>query len=193
MKTLLISTLFISLSLLKADDLAAYSGANNENAASGKLDITISYVRQSGSGSNQYAVWVENAAGEIVKTLYVTKYTAEGGYVPRPACIPMWVGKAKPATMTKQQIDAFSGATPQSGDHVYSWDLTDSNGNAVKAGKYTYFVEANLYGDSMVLFKGEIDVSANKQFSIKLTPQYNSESTRNKEIITSVNASYSPK
>ncbi|MCD8029788.1 MAG: DUF2271 domain-containing protein [Bacteroides sp.] len=46
----------------------------------GKLEITVDYKRQDGRGSNQYAVWVEDAVGNLVKTLYVTQFTADGGY-----------------------------------------------------------------------------------------------------------------
>ncbi|MDR2037847.1 MAG: DUF2271 domain-containing protein [Bacteroidales bacterium] len=57
----------------------------SENNGNGVLEITVSYVRQSGHGSNQYAVWIEDSVGKLVKTLYVTQFTAKGGYVRRPA------------------------------------------------------------------------------------------------------------
>lgn len=157
----------------------------------GKLEITVSYERQDGRGSNQYAVWIENAQGQLVKTLYVTKFTAQGGYSPRPDCTPVWVSKANPASMTEQQVDAFSGATPQTGDHTYTWDLTDDKGSLVAAGKYTFYVEGTLLGKSTVLFKDVISVGGDKA-SVNPKPEFSSDDTQNKGMITAVKAAYLP-
>ena len=39
------------------------------------VSLSFNYLRQDGPGSNQYAVWVENEKGEVVKTLFVTSFT----------------------------------------------------------------------------------------------------------------------
>ena len=62
------------------------------------LEVSFDYQRQAGPGSNQYAVWIENEKGNVVKTLFVTSYTTKGrarggerpkrGYIVRPACVP---------------------------------------------------------------------------------------------------------
>ena len=58
------------------------------------LEVSFNYQRQQGPGSNQYAVWIENEKGEVVKTLFVTSFTTKGrvrgneqpmrGYIKRP-------------------------------------------------------------------------------------------------------------
>ena len=42
------------------------------------LVVSFDYQRQAGPGSNQYAVWIENGKGDVVKTLFVTSYTTKG-------------------------------------------------------------------------------------------------------------------
>ena len=69
------------------------------------LEVSFDYQRQAGPGSNQYAVWIENEKGDVVKTLFVTSYTTKGrarggeqpkrGYIVRPACVPTWVKTVK--------------------------------------------------------------------------------------------------
>lgn len=41
--------------------------------ATGRLDITVSYEKQSGWSSNQYAVWIEDSDGNFVKTIVRNK------------------------------------------------------------------------------------------------------------------------
>ena len=69
------------------------------------LEVSFNYQKQAGPGSNQYAVWIENEKGEVVKTLFVTSFTTKGrvrgneqpmrGYVKRPNCVPTWVKTVK--------------------------------------------------------------------------------------------------
>ena len=49
------------------------------------LEVSFNYQRQAGPGSNQYAVWIENEKGEVVKTLFVTSF--------RVTCITAWINR----------------------------------------------------------------------------------------------------
>ena len=42
------------------------------------VEVSFNYEHQDGPGSNQYAVWVENAQGKVVRTLFVTSFTTKG-------------------------------------------------------------------------------------------------------------------
>ena len=127
-----------------------------------KLLISFNYIRQDGPGSNQYAVWVENDKGEVVKNIFVTSFTTQGrvregeeivrGYVKRPACVPTWVEHANPDAMSDQDIDGFTGATPRSGNQSFTWNLKDANGMPVPNGKYTVYIEATLFNENSVLY-----------------------------------------
>ena len=111
--------------------------------------------------SNQLAIWVENADGELIKTVFVTNFaSARRGYRSRDMAISHWVGAANPEAMSDSQIDAISGATPSAGSLTYSWDLTDQNGDRVPDGVYTVCLEGTLYWESNVLFIAVIDTRA---------------------------------
>ena len=190
MKTTLLTLAFVAF-LFSTDSKTDSIYETQQFTKKGKLEITVSYEKQSGTGSNQYAIWIENAQGQIVKTIFVTKFTAQGGYSYRPDCTPMWVNKAKPAEMSKQRIDAFSGATPQSGNHTYVWDMTDDMGNQVAAGEYTFYVEATLLAASKVTFKGAV-VTGDSKVSVEPKPEFSSNDSKNKGMIKSVKATYLP-
>lgn len=153
------------------------------------LNITIDYEKQPGPGSNQWAVWIEDSEGYVVKTIFVTKFTADGGYVPRPACIPIWVSKVNPSELSGITLDAISGATPDSGLLKYVWNLTDDDGTAVGNGNYSLVVEATLFGDSEVIFKAPITVGK-KEMKVSAIPEYTSHEEKNKNMIKTVNAEY---
>ena len=116
------------------------------------VTITFDFEKQSGYASNQFAVWIEDAEGNLVKTLYVTKFTANGGYKNRPDSIALWVEKANPA-----ENEIIAGATPKSGELSYIWDFTDANGNTVPDGEYTFYVEGSLRWNNSVLYSGVIN------------------------------------
>jgi hypothetical protein len=182
---------FLSFLLL----LPLLTGGCKKRAASdvpnAELSVVVDYEKQEGPGSNQWAVWVENSEGMLVKTLFVTRFTAEGGYVPRPACTPLWVSKALPGDLPQEAIDAFSGATPASGLQTYVWDLTGADGQPVGEGLYTLIIEATLYGESEVIYMTPVRVG-DREWTMVPDPVYTSSDETNKQMIRSVNVAYRP-
>lgn len=123
------------------------------------IRISFDYQRMSTIASNQFAVWIENNDGEIVRTLFVTGFTGvRRGYRNREMSLPRWVSAAAPDTMTDEALDAVSGATPQEGELEYVWDFIDDNGNPIPDGKYRIFVEGSLYWESEILFSAELEL-----------------------------------
>ena len=121
-----------------------------------ELEISFDYTIQRGPGSNQWAVWVENEDGDVVKTLFVSHFTALGrsrdgskperGYTYRPSCAHLWVERADANSLSDEQLDAFTGATPaEDGLQSYVWDFTDQDGNRVADGTYKVWIEADLH------------------------------------------------
>ena len=161
--------------------------------AAKSVELSFNYQKQSGAGSNQWAVWIENAEGKVVRTLTVTSFTSKGrggrrGYTFRPTCVPTWVKNAKAEEMTDEQIDAVTGATPsQSGIQTYTWDFKDADGKEVPAGDYKICFEATLYFNSILLYSGSFSTK-DKAGEIKLTSTLTEEDEAHKNMITEVKA-----
>jgi hypothetical protein len=157
------------------------------------VELSFNYQKQSGAGSNQYAVWVENSEGKVVRTLVVTSFTSKGrggrrGYTFRPTCVPTWVKNAGAEQMTDEQIDAVTGATPkESGKQTFTWDFKDADGKEVPAGDYKICLEATLYFNSVILYSGTFSTK-DKAGDIKLSSTLTEEDEAHKNMITEVKA-----
>ena len=181
--------------------LAIPAGALSKKGKAAKansLEVSFNYQRQAGPGSNQYAVWIENEKGEVVKTLFITSFTTKGrargneqpirGYIKRPACVPTWVKAAKANDLTDQQLDAVTGATPQaSGTQTFIWDFTDQQGKAVQKGTYKVFVEATLFNASNNTYSGTFSTQ-DKAGNVTLTSQLTEPDEKHKDMVTDVKA-----
>ena len=125
-----------------------------------EVTISFDFNRMSTKASNQFAVWIEDVNGELVKTLFVPSFTAvRRGYRDREDAVPSWVSAADPDAMTDGELDAISGATPGTGAQSFSWDMTDEEGNCVPDGVYTVLVEGTLYWSNTVLYTAELDTT----------------------------------
>ncbi|MBQ7186198.1 MAG: DUF2271 domain-containing protein [Ruminococcus sp.] len=123
--------------------------------------MSFDYQRGTTIASNQAAVWIENTEGELVKTLYVSDFTAaRRGYENRDMALSEWVKTAVPSDMTDDEVDAVSSATLGTGSHSFSWDMTDENGERVPDGVYTVKVEGTLYWESNILFSSQVDIGS---------------------------------
>lgn len=182
----------IILMAVLAAIIAMPASAQSSKKASA-VELSFNYQKQSGAGSNQWAVWVENSEGKVVRTLSVTSFTSKGrggrrGYTFRPTCVPTWVKNAGAEQMTDEQIDAVTGATPsQSGVQTYTWDFKDADGKEVPAGDYKICLEATLYFNSIILYSGSFSTK-DKAGEIKLTSTLTEEDEKHKDMITEVKA-----
>ncbi len=192
MKTsLMLIMLLVGLCMTACTSSHAEAGGDVQTPDRKNELLTISFrFQRGGIASSQYAIWIEDAKGTLVRTIYATSFTAEGGYEVRRESIPTWVAKARPGEMKDAQVNAVTGATPQNGTLTYVWDGTDDNGNRVAPGTYRFFVEGSLYWDSRVLFSGTVDWGGKDQPSIPLKEQRFNQSQTNADMITSLKASY---
>ena len=133
----------------------ALTGAAAQQAAA---ELSFSFSKQSGFASNQFAVWIEDAQGVHIKTLYATRFTANGGWKRRPNSIPLWVKQSSLSSMNKAQVDALTGATPKNGSLTYRWDGDDSRGAALPAGNYVFILEGTLRNDNQVIYRAPIRI-----------------------------------
>lgn len=191
-----ILTTIITIALLALPALALSKKTKNQKA--NYIEVSFNYQKQAGPGSNQYAVWIENDKGEVIRTLCVTSFTTKGrtrgnekpqrGYVKRPACVPTWVSHANANNLSDQQIDAFTGATPKSnGKQTFTWDFTDQNGKTVPEGTYKVLVEATLFNASTITYSGTFSTKS-PTGDITLTSQLTEPDENHKDMVTDVKA-----
>lgn len=168
------------------------------SAKPGNLEVSFQYNKQPGGGSNQYAVWIENAEGQVVNTLFVTEFTAKGrsrdgstprrGYTYRTSCVPTWVQHVHADDLTDGELDAFTGATPaESGLQTFTWDFTDQAGQPVAKGTYRFYVEATYNGGSVVTHTGTVTYGA-PAGDIPVETSYIEASEERKDMVVDVHA-----
>lgn len=157
--------------------------------SSERLDITFEYQR-GGIASSQYAIWVEDAIGRPVRTIFVTRFTATRGFSERPDAVPTWVARFNPSQMTSAQIDVVSGATPSNGTLRYTWDGTDEQGKPVPAGTYTVFLEGTLHWSTRVLYSAKVQWGNGNAGQAPVTVHKTGTSERNQNMIANVRFSH---
>jgi hypothetical protein len=83
----------------------------------------------------QTAVWIEDAGGNFLKTLYVSGFS--GQVKEKQVVLPAWAG------MSKFREDNTTGASISYGLHRFVWDCTNSAGARVPDATYTVKVEVH--------------------------------------------------
>ena len=154
----------------------------------GTAKVSFVYNRQGGFASNQFAVWIEDAQGRYVKTLYATKFTATGGWKKRESSIPLWVKQSGLSGMNKSQIDALTGPTPRGGNLSFAWDGTNQAGLAAAAGAYRVFVEATLRNEDRVLYTA--DITLGESGAVTPQPRYFGNGTAERGMIGQVTVTF---
>lgn len=161
-----------------------------QTVKSGKMiEMSISFHKQMRASSNQFAVWLENTEGEIVRTFFVTEFTANGGYIKREDSLPLWTEKSNVKEMESNQVDAIANATPKTGDLKYAWDCVDDKGEILPNGEYNFFVEGTIFKKGRVVYSGMITIGDTAQ-TVVATPEYMTEKSKNSDMISNVTASY---
>ncbi len=135
----------------------------------------------------QVAVWLEDAKGNYVKTLYVTNRASKKSWVfspkeGRPESLPVWYHAAKfdsnkESTGTRNdsdlQIDAVTSATPKRGI-VFSADI-DENPYIIKAEFNNSFDYNDFYtkensgvnGQPSVIYEAELPAELNGEIVLR--------------------------
>ncbi|MEH0020356.1 MAG: DUF2271 domain-containing protein [Desulfobacter sp.] len=162
--------------------------AQNEQLGSVIISFDFNRAKQD-YANNQFAVWIEDLEGKLVKTIFATNFTAKGGWKYRPESLPAWTQKSNISGLTEKEVDAISGATPKSQRLVYKWNGDDSEHNFLPAGKYKYFVEVNYYWDSAAVFSGIIEIGDSANSTIAKAT-YSTEDAKKYDLIENVAAEY---
>ncbi|GAB2882656.1 DUF2271 domain-containing protein [Streptomyces mayteni] len=142
--------------------------------------------------SNQIAVWIEDASGAYVRTLFATSFTANGGYDRRPESLSAWRETAGWEQATQAEIESASRPAQDEGEHTLYWDGTDREGVPVRPGRYTYRIEGNLLWERRVLHTGTIelgDVAGESRAEAVYLPD---EAREEPTLVEDVRASFTP-
>jgi len=117
------------------------------------IDFVIAFKDQI---APQVAVWVETEDGDYVRTVYVSGFSGHVKEV--QVVLPVWARTSKFI-----DADAVTAASIDVGEHVYIWDLTDSNGEKVKPGKYIIKVEATFWpSNKYQLIEAPIEIGSSE-------------------------------
>ena len=173
------SRMALVLLLISCTGTKQFVHSNPETAVA---ELTFDFTRQTGMSSNQFAVWVEEASGQPVRTIYATRFTANGGWKRRPSSIPTWVKQFDIAHKTEAEIDAVTGATPKTGTLRYLWDGTDRKGNTVLPGAYVFILEGTLRSENRVIYKAPILLGKNAA-SAQVSVEYFGDSLKERIMI----------
>jgi tetratricopeptide (TPR) repeat protein len=89
----------------------------------------------------QTAVWIEDKSGKFIKTVYVSGFS--GFAKEKQANLSSWSQSSQ-----FKDVDGVTGASIDLGQHIYVWDLKNSEGKRVKPGEYLVKIEV-VYWPSM--------------------------------------------
>ncbi|GAA2870668.1 DUF2271 domain-containing protein [Nonomuraea rubra] len=142
--------------------------------------------------SNQLAIWIEDARGRCVRTLFATSFTANGGFERRPMSLPLWRQASGWESATDSEVRAAGRPAQESGRQSVYWDTTDRSGKPVPPGSYTYRVEGNVVWEKRVLFTGSIEVGDTPHASLARVEFLPADTGQEPALVADVRAGYSP-
>ena len=123
-----------------------------------KIEMTLGYRDQI---PPQTAVWIEDEAGNYLKTIYISGFAAH--VKDKQMHLPRWAESSE-----FRNIEAVTGASIDCGKHQFYWDFTDFNGNPVKGNKFIIHTEICHWPHVQYVERNlEIDLEKDKEFSTK--------------------------
>jgi len=183
MRFVAFKTKLLALALFAGVGVSLYA---RENA----VEVSFDFNRQGGIASNQFAVWIEDAQGRYVRTLYATRFTADGGWRRRESSLPQWVRQSGLAGRSRAHIDALTGPTPGAGTLSYTWDGRDYAGRQAPPGEYRVLVEASLRWENRVVHTATITLGGTGR--VVATPEFFGERPQERGMIGPVTVTFRP-
>jgi hypothetical protein len=129
-------------------------------AAAGVLYVTFLYMPPTSIDPTYHtAMWLEDAAGKLVTTLYVSQELSATEYKMGNVC-PDWVKQAHWDIAPKSEVDAVTAPTPNVGSEARAFDLANLK---VPPGEYQFKFQMHVLEDHNVLFRGTVTVGGPDQ------------------------------
>jgi hypothetical protein len=140
--------------------VGAQAASPPPGGTAGVLQVTFLYMPPTTIDPTYHtAMWLENADGKLVKTLFVSQELSAGEYEIGNAC-PDWVKQAHWDTAPKSEVDAVTGPTPNVGSEAKVFDLSKLD---VPPGVYQFKFQMHVLEDHNVLFRGTVTVGGPDQ------------------------------
>jgi hypothetical protein len=157
----------------------------------GTLSAKFTYEKMPGSGSNQFALWVEDAEGNYVRTFFSTRFTSTGGWTYRENALPSWIQRFKPETRTDSEVDAITIQTPQSGAQSFSLPFVGEYGYPLPVGEYKIVLEATLRQEDQVVYEAVMNIGESV-VTVEPEAQYKGSGTDDRGMIGDVVFTFTP-
>ncbi len=131
----------------------------------GTIEVSFLYMPPASGVEPTYhtAMWLEDAKGNLVKTLYVSQELSSGEYRMGEAC-PDWIKQAHWEKAPKSEVDAVTAPTPSVGSESKTFDLGKLG---VPAGPYQFKFQVHITERHNVLHRGALTVGPESQ-AVKL-------------------------
>jgi hypothetical protein len=100
------------------------------------------------------AIWLEDKAGKLVKTLFVSTELASKEFKMGNAC-PDWVKVAHWESVPKNDVEAVTAPTPSVGEAELSFDLAKLK---IARGTYGFRFQVHVSEEYNLLYRGEVTV-----------------------------------
>jgi hypothetical protein len=122
----------------------------------GILEVSFLYMPPSSGVEPTYhtAMWIEDAKGNLVKTLYVSQELSSGEYRMGEAC-PDWIKQAHWEKAPKAEVDAVTAPTPSVGSETKVFDLASLG---VPPSTYQFKFQVHITEQHNVLHRGALTV-----------------------------------
>jgi len=151
-RTLVVAALFILAGIPPAADRSLAAQAPK---SAGVLDVRFFFEAPTTIDPTYHtAIWLEDASGKLVKTLYVSQELSDKEYKMGTVC-PDWVNKAKWEAAPKTEVAAVTAPTPNVGTGEMSFDLAQIG---IAPGTYGFRFQMHIEEEANVLYRGTLVV-----------------------------------
>jgi hypothetical protein len=135
--------------------LSVVADAQAPKGAAGSLVVKFFYDTPTTVEPTYHtAIWIEDKAGKLVKTLFVSTELASKEFKMGNAC-PDWVKVAGWEKVPKAEVDAVTAPTPMIGGGEMTFDLAKLK---IAPGTYGFRFQVHVTEDYNLLYRGQFTV-----------------------------------
>jgi hypothetical protein len=163
----LASAVLCACALQAGAGVSAQAPASQAPKGAGRLQVAFLYMPPTTIDPTYHtAMWLEDAKGVLVTTLYVSQELSSAEYKMGNVC-PDWVTKAHWDKAPKSDVDAVTAPTPNVGSETKVFDLAEYG---IAPGVYQFRFQMHVGETHNVLYRGTVTVGpANESIKLEMT------------------------